>query len=123
MDTLAVTMGIIGAIAGGAGGWALHVLGDFAGMFVGLAAAFAGARPGEHEHKEPSRARFVATGALAGGLIFGGVPAVYDHFHNAAQPASHQVTMAECAKNAPANVSKIEIATQPDGLKVCRYTP
>lgn len=121
MDPLAATMGVIGAIAGGAGAWALHVLNDFAGVFFGFAAAIAGARPDELHHKEPSLAKSIATGAIAGGLLFGGVPAVYDHFHNAAQP--HQVTMAECAKNAPAGVSKIEIATQADGLKVCRYTP
>ncbi len=119
MEPLTVTLAIPSALVGGAGGYGMVILEDFGSLFSGFAQAVAGVR--SSSHKDPSMPRYIATGALAGGLLFGGVPAVFNHFTEAAQ--GKPVTMEQCIKSAPAHTSKIELATHEDGSKFCRFTP
>lgn len=119
MEPMTITLAILGVIAGGAGGFGLVMLEDLGSLFSGFAQAIAGDR--SPSRKDPSLPRYIATGAIAGGLLFGGVPAVFNHFTEAAQ--AKPVTLQQCMKSAPANVSKIELATHEDGSRFCRNTP
>lgn len=129
MDSLTITLAVLGALGGGAGGFGLHMIRIF-GDLIGAGAQVVAPLLGVHTDKAPaykepaSLATYVATGAVVGALALGSVPALHRHFTGAAEPAApHQATMAECVRKAPAVVSKIEIETQPDGSKVCHYTP
>jgi len=119
MEGMTIILGSIGAVAGGAGSALYTIVADVGGIGLGMIAAFAGA--GRIDQKQRSLPLRVAIGVLAGALTLGSVPSIYEHFAGAAGPKP--VTLQDCVKSAPANVSKVELATKPDGTKGCNFTP
>ena len=119
MEGMTIILGSIGAVAGGAGSAMYTMLADVADIGLGMIAAFAGA--GHINQKERSLPLRIGIGVLAGALTLGSVPSIYEHFAGAAGPKP--VTLQDCVKSSPANTSKVELATKPDGTKGCNFTP
>lgn len=119
MEGMTIILGSIGAVAGGAGSALYTMMADVGDLGLGLLAAFMGA--GHTKQRKRSLPLRVAVGVLAGALTLGSVPSIYEHFTGAAAPKL--VTLQDCVKSAPANTSKVELATKPDGTKGCSFTP
>jgi hypothetical protein len=119
MEGMTIILGSIGGVAGGAGSALYTMLADVGDMGLGMIAAVTGA--GHSNQKERSLPLRIGIGVLAGTLTLGSVPSIYEHFAGAAGPKP--VTFQDCVKSAPANVSRVELATKPDGTKGCSFTP